>query len=299
MAQVRDVDVHHGRAWVGPEKAVRIGYTVVSPPQPTKTVVLLHGAPQTRYEWRKVMMPLAAAGYRVIMPDYRGAGASDKPRDGYDKWTMAGDIHSLVREALGVAEPVSLVGHDLGSTLALGFALRYRDDVVSVTFMEAPLPGTAYYDWRVAQKSAWQFAFHANNDIAVYLTHGRERWYINRFFDELAYQPDAISNADLDVYARAFEAPGAMRALCEVYRELDRDAEDNRAALQRHGKLTIPVLASGGAANPLARHFRAMCEEIADSVTDQLVPACGHWVAEEQPEYFTQMFCHFDAAARA
>lgn len=299
MESEHDVVVRHGRDWVDAEQSVRIGYTVATPPEPTKTVVLLHGAPQTRYEWRKVMMPLAMAGYRVIMPDYRGAGASDKPRDGYDKWTMAGDIHTLVREVLGVAEPVSLVGHDLGSTLALGFALRYRADVVSATFMEAPLPGTEYYTWRVAQKSAWQFSFHANTDLAVYLTHGRERWYITRFFDELTHHPDAISSADIDVYARAFEAPGAMRAMCEVYRELDRDADDNRAALREHGKLTLPVLASGGASNPLATRFRAMCEEVAESVTGQLVPDCGHWVAEEQPAYFTRMFCAFDAAARA
>ncbi|OFJ51008.1 alpha/beta fold hydrolase [Mycolicibacterium grossiae] len=299
MTTSREVDVHHGRAVVDPDDSVRIGYTVVAPPDPTKTVVLLHGAPQTRYEWRKVARPLAAAGYRVIMPDYRGAGASDKPRDGYDKWTMAGDIHTLVREHLGVAEPISLVGHDLGSTLALSYALRYRDDVVSATFMEAPLPGTAYYHWRVAQKSAWQFSFHANPDIAVYLVHGRERWYVNRFFDDLTHQPDAISNDDVDVYARAYEAPGAIRAMCEIYRQLDDDADDNRTALLRHGKLTIPVLASGGAANPLAAHFRAMCEEVAHSVTEHLVPKCGHWVAEEQPEYFTRMFCEFDAAARA
>ncbi|WP_185976206.1 alpha/beta fold hydrolase [Mycolicibacterium sp. 018/SC-01/001] len=299
MTRARDVDVRHGRAWVDPDHAVRIGYTVATPAEPTRTVVLLHGAPQTRYEWRKVMMPLAAAGYRVVMPDYRGAGASDKPRAGYDTWTMAGDIHHLVRETLGVTDAVSLVGHDLGSMLALSYALRYRDDVVSVTFMEAPLPGTAYYDWRVAQKSAWQFSFHANPDLAVYLTHGRERWYVNRFFDDLTYQPDAISNDDLDVYARAYEAPGAMRAMCEVYRELDRDAEDNRAALLEHGKLAIPVLASGGASNPLARNFRAMCEEVAHRVTEHLVPDCGHWVAEEQPEYFVQMFCDFDASARS
>ncbi|MDX1893073.1 alpha/beta hydrolase [Mycolicibacterium sp. 050158] len=299
MTTARDVVVHHGRAWVDAEESVRIGYTVAAPPDPTMTVVLLHGAPQTRYEWRKVMMPLAVAGYRVIMPDYRGAGASDKPRDGYDKWTMAGDICTLVHEALGVTEPVSLVGHDLGSTLALSFALRYRTDVVSATFMEAPLPGTDYYEWRVAQKSAWQFGFHANPDIAVYLTHGRERWYITRFFDDLTYQPNAISESDIDVYARAYEAPGAMRAMCEIYRELDRDAQDNRTALRERGKLTIPVLASGGASNHLARHFRAMCEEVADSVTSQLVPDCGHWVAEEQPAYFTRMFCEFDGAARA
>lgn len=298
MTTARDAEVRHGRDWVDPDRTVRLGYTVVAPADFVKTVVLLHGAPQTRYEWRKVMMPLAAAGYRVIMPDYRGAGASDKPRDGYDKRTMAGDVHSLLRKTLGVTEPVSLVGHDMGSTLALSYALRYRDDVVSATLMEAPLPGTAYYDWRVTQKSAWQFSFHANPDVAVYLTHGRERWYINRFFDELAYQPDAISNDDLDVYARAFEAPGAMRAMCEIYRELDRDAEDNRASLQEHGKLAVPVLASGGASGPLAKNFRAMCEEVAESVTEHLVPDCGHWVAEEQPAHFTKMFCDFDADAR-
>lgn len=100
------------------------------------------------------------------------------------------------------------------------------------------------------------------------------------------------------MYARAFEAPGAMRAMCEVYRELDRDADDNRAALQQHGKLTVPVLASGGGAGPLAKNYPPMCEEIAESVTGQLIPDCGHWVAEEQPELFATMFCDFDARAR-
>jgi hypothetical protein len=77
--------------------------------------------------------------------------------------------------------------------------------------MEAPLPGTNYYEQRKVAKTAWHFDFHSNPDIAVYLTHGRERWYITRFFDDLTYQPDAITVADIDVYARAFEAPGAMR----------------------------------------------------------------------------------------
>jgi pimeloyl-ACP methyl ester carboxylesterase len=299
MASSNVIDIHHGQAWVGPGRSVRLGYTVAAPPEPDKTVVLVHGAPQTRYEWRKVMTPLAEAGYRVIMPDYRGAGASSKPRDGYDTWTMAADIHGLAHGTLGVDEPVSLVGHDVGSMLALSYALQYREDVVGVTFMEAPLPGTGYYERRTVQKSGWHFAFNANPDIVVYLTHGRERWYINRFFDELACQPDAITGHDLDVYARAFEAPGAMRALCEVYRELDHDAELNRAAVRNDGKLGMPVLASGGGANPLAENFLPMCEEIAESVTGHLVPDCGHWVPEEQPEYFTRMFCEFDAEVRS
>jgi pimeloyl-ACP methyl ester carboxylesterase len=135
---------------------------------------------------------------------------------------------------------LSVVGHDLGSMVAFAYTLRYRDDVLSLTTMEAPLPGTDYYEHRKVAKSAWHFDFHANPDIAVYLTHGRERWYITRFFDDLTYQPDAISQDDLDVYARAFEAPGAMRSLCEIYRELDHDADIHRADIAAHGGSPSP-----------------------------------------------------------
>jgi pimeloyl-ACP methyl ester carboxylesterase len=293
------VRTHHGRAWVDAEKTVRLGYTIAEPEgSAVKTVVLLHGAPQTRHAWRLVLEPLAEAGYRVIAPDYRGAGDSNKPRDGYDKWTMAGDIHTLVHDVLEVEGPVSVVGHDLGSMLALGYALRFPNDLVSVVFMEAPLPGTDYYETRKVAKSAWHFDFHANPDIAVYLTHGRERWYIQRFFDDLTYQPDAINNADVDTYARAFEAPGAMRALCEIYRELDHDADIHRAAIGKNGKISVPVLASGGATQTLAANYEAMCRDIAENVTGHLIPDAGHWIAEEQPDYFVAMFLEFDTTAR-
>jgi pimeloyl-ACP methyl ester carboxylesterase len=184
-------DTRRGRAWIDQAAGVRIGYTLAGISLGTsKTVLLIHGAPQTGYAWRTVVPTLVAAGYQVVVPDYRGAGASTKPRDGYDKWTMAGDLHHLVHNELGIDRPLSVVGHDLGSMVAFGYALRYRNDVVSLTTIEAPLPGTDYYEQRKVAKSAWHFDFHANPDIAVYLTHGRERWYITRFFDDLTYQPD-------------------------------------------------------------------------------------------------------------
>jgi pimeloyl-ACP methyl ester carboxylesterase len=292
-------DTRRGRAWIDQTAGVRIGYTLAGiSPGRSKTVLLIHGAPQTGHAWRNVVPTLVAAGYQVAVPDYRGAGASTKPRDGYDKWTMAGDLHHLIHDELGIDGPVSVAGHDLGSMVAFAYALRYRDDVVSLTTMEAPLPGTDYYEQRKVAKSAWHFDFHSNPDIAVYLTHGRERWYISRFFDDLTYQPDAISKDDLDVYARAFEAPGAMRALCEIYRELDHDAEIHRGDIAAHGKLTVPVLASGGGAQTLAANYAPMCEEIAINVTGHLVPDAGHWVAEENPDYFCRMFLEFDASAR-
>lgn len=299
-----EIHLLEGRAWVDQDAGVRIGYTHARPENITAadgelpTVLLLHGAPQTRHAWRKVIGPLVKAGYEVVAPDYRGAGASTKPRDGYDKWTMASDIYELIHTQLGLDGPISVVGHDLGSMLAFAYALRYRDDVVSLTTMEAPLPGTDYYEQRKVAKSAWHFDFHANTDIAVYLTHGRERWYITRFFDDLTYQPEAITNEDVDAYTRAFEAPGAMRALCEIYRELDHDAEIHRADLRANGKLAVPVWATGGGAQSLAANYEPMCREIADDVTGGLVPDAGHWVPEENPEEFARMFVDFDQSAR-
>lgn len=297
---MNDITITHGKAFTDQDAGVRLGYTVAEPSAPTdKTVVLVHGAPQTRHAWRKIIRPLAEAGYRVIAPDQRGAGASTKPASGYDKHTMAGDLHTLVHDVLGVVGPVSMVGHDLGSMLALGYALRYRDDLVSLTLMEAPLPGTNYYEQRKVAKTAWHFDFHSNVDIALHLTHGRERWYITRFYDDLTFQPDAITNDDVDTYARAFEAPGAMRALFEIYKALDDDATVHRAALAEHGKLTVPVFATGGAEQALARNYGPMTEDVAENVTFELIPGSGHWVAEEQPEQFTARFLDFDAAARA
>jgi pimeloyl-ACP methyl ester carboxylesterase len=131
-------ETRRGRAWIDRTAGVRIGYTLAGiSPGRSKTLLLIHGAPQTGHAWRKVVPSLVAAGYQVVVPDYRGAGASTKPRDGYDKWTMAGDLHHLVHNELGIDGPLSVVGHDLGSMVGFAYALRYRDDVVSLTTMEA------------------------------------------------------------------------------------------------------------------------------------------------------------------
>ncbi|MEN8584742.1 alpha/beta hydrolase [Burkholderia sp. RS01] len=285
--------IHH-KAWISQDENVRIHYVTAGTGD--RTMLLIHGAPQTWYAWRRMIKPLTMAGYKLIIPDYRGAGSSSKPTAGYDKWTMAQDLHELVHTHLEVREPVAVVGHDVGSMVASAYALRYRTDVRTLTTMEAPLPGTSYFEERKNAKSAWHFDFHAATDIAVHLTHGREKWYINRFFQDLSYNPEAISPADLDYYARSFEAPGAMRALFEAYAAFERDVEIHRANLAEHGKIHMPVLATGGAEQSLARNYAPMMEEIASDVTGHLVPDSGHWVPEENPEYLARLLVDFDSA---
>ena len=286
MEQFHMPPLRHGTADLEP--GVRLHYIVTG--SGSRTMVLLHGYPQTWWEWRHILSPLVRAGWRVIAPDYRGAGSSSKPPSGYDKRTMAGDIAKLLREHLGVAGPVTMVGHDIGMMVAYAFASQYPTSVEKLVLMEAPLPGTAAYDATVASTklnnaTMWHFFFHnAQNSLAESLTAGRERLYLQHFYERLAFNQNAITEADLDLYASQYSAAGAMRAGFEVYRAFDRDAEDNRTALKKKGRLPMPVLALGGTASFYLPIAKAMLAEVAKKVTVVPIPNAGHWIAEENPE---------------
>jgi pimeloyl-ACP methyl ester carboxylesterase len=251
-----------------------------------RTVVLLHGFPQTWQEWRHVIPSLVDAGYRVIAPDYRGAGHSSRPLAGYDKRTMAGDIRSLIRSELGICGPVILVGHDIGLMVAYAYAQAFRDEVSHLVVMDAPLPGTAIFDRLRADPRVWQFAFHSARDVPEMLVAGRERAYLQAFFNARLYNPSKFGDKELDVYASAYSAPGAMRAGFELYRAFDRDIEINRANLAQNGKLTLPVLAVGGEASTTGPLMAEMMSEVAENVTELRVPRAAHWIAEENPVAF-------------
>ena len=256
-----------------------------------RTAVLLHGFPQTWFQWQHVIPPLAGAGYRVVAPDHRGAGASSRPVAGYDKRTVAGDIRRLLREHLGVEGPVVLVGHDIGLMVAYAYAQAYRDEVSHLVVVDAPLPGTEVFDRLRSDPRVWHFAFHGARDIAEMLVAGRERPYLQAFFNARTYVP--IGDADLDVYVSAYSAPGAMRAGFELYRAFDQDASDNRAALERNGRLTVPVLAVGGEISTSGALVEEMMREVAEDVTGVRVPRTGHWVPEENPEAFNRALLGF------
>jgi pimeloyl-ACP methyl ester carboxylesterase len=247
-------------------------------------IILLHGFPQTWYEWRHLMPRLAQAGYYAIAPDYRGAGHSSRPLAGYDKRTMAADIRQLVREALKISGPVALVGHDIGLMVAYAYAQMFRTDVSHLAVIDAPLPGTQVFDRLRADPRVWQFAFHSVRDIPEMLISGRERAYLRAFFDARLYNVDAIGDDELAHYVSALSAPGALRAGLELYRAFEQDIGDNRDLLAANGKLQIPVLAVGGAASTTGPMMAEMMREVADNVTEMRVPRAAHWIAEENPD---------------
>lgn len=282
----------HGMADIEP--GLRLHYVTAG--EGAQTIALLHGFPQTWWEWRRVIPALVTAGYRVVAPDYRGAGHSWRPTGGYDKRTMAADIHRLLRDHLAVRGPVALVGHDIGLMVAYAYAQAYRDEVSHLVIVDAPLPGTAAFDGLRADPRVWHFAFQGAagaRDLAELLVAGRERAYLQAFFNARTSDPSAVGAADLDVYVGAYSAPGAMRAGFELYRAFDQDAADNRAALARHGKLTVPVLAVGGMVSNSGALVEGMMREVAEQVTGVRVPGTAHWVPEENPAAFAAALLRF------
>lgn len=123
---------------------VKIHHVDVQPTKPNGlSIVLIHGFPQTWYSWRHMMQPLTDLGYRVIAVDYRGAGDSNHPAGGYDKMTMAQDIHTLYHDKLHIEKPI-VFGTDIGSMVAVSLAIQFEDDVLAlVTGGMSPTPTMA------------------------------------------------------------------------------------------------------------------------------------------------------------
>lgn len=273
------------------EPGVRLHYVTAG--EGERTILLLHGFPQTWYEWRSLIPALAHAGFRVVAPDYRGAGHSLRPATGYDKRTMAADIHDLLRRHLQLRGDLILIGHDIGLMVAYAYAQSYRDEASHLVVMDAPLPGTKVFDDLKSDPRLWQFAFHNARDVAEMLVFGRERQYLQSFFSARAFNPAAIEGDDFEVYVSAYSAPGAMRAGFELYRSFEQDAADNREFLHRNGKLTLPVLAIGGAGSTTGPLMEEMMQEVADRVTAIRIPDAAHWIAEENPLALTETLLQF------
>jgi pimeloyl-ACP methyl ester carboxylesterase len=262
---------------------VRIHYCTAGPVD-GPVMLLVHGYPEMSIAWRRTTLPLASAGFRLIMPDLRGAGGSARPLGGYDKRTLAADLAGVL-DAEDIVSPVTIAGHDIGAMVAYAFARRYPERTARLAILDSVIPGTAMFD-EVSRDGAkvWHFHFHQAPDLPEALTHGREALYLERYYHDMAFDPYAIDAETFAFYVRHFQQPGAMRAGFEYYRSFSQDVSDNRQALAEHGRLRMPVLALAGAGGRYAERIGPMMEEVADNVSVGVIPRAGHWLAEENPE---------------
>ncbi len=239
--------------------------------------LLLHGYGVTGDSWA----PLAAAladTHTVIVPDLRGLGLSSKPDGGYDKKTQAGDMAGVL-DTLGV-DQAALVSNDMGSLVCFAFAAQHRERVSRWAQMEAPIPGVGPWEQILANPKTWHFGF-GGPDMER-LVAGRERIYLDHFWNDFSLDPAHISESMREHYAALYALPGAMRAGFAQFNAFEQDAVDNKASLEQ-GKLTIPVLAMGGEASNGAR-TQALMQLVAEDVSGVVVPSAAHWLMEENPD---------------
>ncbi|MGZ5511360.1 MAG: alpha/beta fold hydrolase, partial [Nitrososphaeraceae archaeon] len=208
-------------------------------------VVLLHGWPQTWYEWRHIIPELIANNYTVIAPDMRGLGDSEKPQTGYDTKTVAEDIYQLVKK-LGYSK-IYLVAHDLGGPVAYSYAAAHPQAVHKMIIVDTLLPGFGLEEaGDFSPNGIWHFSFHAVRDLPEKLIEGKEDVYLNWFYDHYSYNQSAITPQDREEYIKQYSKPGAMRAGFEYYRAIFEDAEQNKEYVKE--KLDLPILTLGGEA---------------------------------------------------
>ncbi|WP_203842532.1 alpha/beta fold hydrolase [Winogradskya humida] len=256
------------------------------------TLVLLHGYPETSYEWFGVL-PALGRSYTVIAPDLRGAGGSSAPAGGYDKVTMAADVHALLA-TLGRTREVNVVGHDIGTMVAYAYAAAYRGEVRKLALTEAPIPDESVYSYPSLTKDGpgfWNFGFFSlTNGLPENTIDGHEKQWVAGFVDWLAVNKAAIHEQDTDVYAQALRDDAHLRASFEWFRAFGTDNGD--VALSGKRKLTIPVLAVG-ADHSLKEKVAEQARSYAVHVQEAVVPDSGHWIWEEQPAYMTELLLTF------
>jgi pimeloyl-ACP methyl ester carboxylesterase len=240
-------------------------------------VILLHGYGETGDMWVPMAVELAR-DHTVVVPDLRGLGLSAKPAGGFDKKNQGVDVENVLNK-LDI-DSVDVVAHDIGNMVAYAFAAQYPDRARKLVVIDAPLPGVGPWEEILKNPLLWHFRF-GGPDMER-LVAGRERIYLDRFWNEFSATPARFSAAAREHYAKLNALPGAMHSGFAQFAAFDQDAIDNKEFMAK-GKLKMPVLAVGG-----EKSFGPMMATVmrfaADDVREAVVPDSGHWIMEENPK---------------
>jgi pimeloyl-ACP methyl ester carboxylesterase len=293
-------------------------------------VVLLHGFPEGWHSYRHQLPFLAAAGFRVVAPDQRGYGDSDRPEaiEAYDQVTLAADVAGLI-EALGEQQAV-VVGHDWGAAVAWNTALLHPGRVRAVAGMSVPFSARppmsplaflrAYFKDRFFYILYFQTPGVAEAELEADVRRSLRMMFYSLSGDAppgSAFRPQAavapgsagallptlidpprlppwLSEAELDEYAAPFARHG-FRAPLNWYRNIDRSWR--LTAHLTGAKIEQPALFVAGAQdavlawNPGA--LEAMPPLMPNLRATVIVPGAGHWIQQERPDQVNAALLEF------
>ncbi|WP_233839816.1 MULTISPECIES: alpha/beta fold hydrolase [Pseudomonas] len=248
-------------------------------------VLLVHGFPGSWRSWETLMGPLVRAGFTPIVPDYRGAGETDISTGGYDKKSMAHDLHQLV--SLLNIKQVDIIGHDMGLIIAYAYGALYPDETKHIILMDGFIPGipgweTAYNgNIEAGVASKWHFRFFGKT--ALSMIQRQEKTYLDMFFDNFVFAGNGTVREEVrQALVEDYSRPGRMEAAFKLYSAwVEHDVNDNLAFAQN--KLTVPLLTIGGD-NSRGKTLAEQALHIATQPHSLILVNTGHWVLEEQPQ---------------
>lgn len=257
-------------------------------------VVLLHGWPQTWYGWWPVM-PALAKEHTVYAVDLPGLGDSTGSPSGYDKATLARYVHTLVADRLGIQD-ARVVGHDLGAAVAFQYAAQFPADTERLGYLDLPLPGPAI-DAPAYRSLSWHIAFHSQRRVPEAVVGNDVRDYLSLFYPQVSFGGTAFggtserspfTDADIDEYTRTYRRPAVLSGGFELYRALDKDVRDTKAA----APVRVPTLLMT-AQGQLAPVRATAAPRMSNIVRAVDVPKAGHWLVEENPRFVTSELLRF------
>jgi pimeloyl-ACP methyl ester carboxylesterase len=242
-------------------------------------ILLVHGFPETWRAFRK-LIPLLAAHHRVFAVDLRGFGDSDTAPGDYTSTTSAEDLHQLIAH-LGVG-PVHLTGQDISGATVFRLATTRPEDVLSFTAIEMGLAGFGLEMLAdITHGGAWHIGVLAAPGIPEMLLTGREREFLGRYaFPSMTATPDAITDADIDEFARTYARPGGWRGATGLYRSMLREGPEIKALAEFPG-LNVPVLAVGAGGGPFTAG--TMAQAASAEISSVQLDGTGHYAAMEAP----------------
>lgn len=261
---------------------INIHYVIGGSGEP---LLLIHGFGQNWYMWNR-LLPELSKHFTVIAPDLPGLGESDKPDSGYDKKTLAADLHGLIWQ-LGYKD-INVVGHDIGLMVAYAYAAQFGDEVKKVAFLDALLPGVEPV-WSNARAQAWWFGFFGWTASSAIVA-GKEKEFLTGFWPVVGHVQNAFTKEETNEFIRAYSTPRSTYGTFHWFAAFPQDAIDNQQFMKH--KLQMPALAMGGefqAAPFLGDHIKL----IASNVQEIKIQGAGHWLVQEQTEQVQQGLLNF------
>ena len=250
-------------------------------------VLLLHGFPHTWRVWGRVIPELATT-HRVIAPDLRGSGASEREPGGYDAATLAADAAGLL-DALGEAE-ADVVAIDVGVPPAFVLAMHQPSRVRRLVLMEAVLGGLPGAEEFLAGGPPWWFGFHSVPGLAETVLVGHEAEYVDWFLRTGTADGAGVDQDSRDAFVEAYTGTESLRCAFSSYRAAPLNAQQITAAVAA-GRLTTPTTAVG--ARPVGGALHRQLAPIADDLTGHVIEDCGHIIPLDRPEALLALLVPF------